>query len=205
MANRRDPMGMGLAMLNRIASSEMIDKLGLRKATERAVYQGAKSGFQAVGAASRTFKKAKGSGKPSRLSSHSSAGVYDLNPTEDQEMIVAVVKEFAEEAGRQLPKDYVFACFIYTALFDDEKEARQWGVKELSYRYDQDFSELVDKYCAYGSPERVKVYLSKYIEAGCNYFILAPIMPPDKRRQHLERYAAEVIPELSKLEPRRIV
>ena len=46
------------------------------------------------------------------------------------------VKEYAEEAGRQLPKDYVFACFIYTALFDDEKEARQWGVKELSYRYD---------------------------------------------------------------------
>ena len=100
MANRRDPMGIGLAVLNRIASSEMIDKLGLRKATERAVYQGAKSGFQAVGAASRTFKKNKGSGKPSRLSSHSSAGVYDLNPTEDQEMIVAVVKEFAEEVLR---------------------------------------------------------------------------------------------------------
>jgi probable F420-dependent oxidoreductase len=117
----------------------------------------------------------------------------------------AKVKELAEEAGRRLPSDYVFACFIYTALFDDEKEARQWGVKELSYRYDQDFSELVDKYCAYGSPERVKDYLSKYIDAGCNYFILAPIMPPDKRRQHLERYAAEVIPELSKLEPRRIV
>jgi alkylation response protein AidB-like acyl-CoA dehydrogenase len=93
-------MGIGLAVLNRIASSEMIDKLGLRKATERAVYQGAKTGFQAVGAASRTFKKAKGSGKPSRLSTQSSAGVYDLNPTEDQEMIVAVVKEFADEVLR---------------------------------------------------------------------------------------------------------
>ncbi|HUP99604.1 MAG TPA: acyl-CoA dehydrogenase family protein [Aeromicrobium sp.] len=100
MANRRDPMGIGLAVLNRIASSEMIDKLGLRKAAERAVYQGAKSGFQAVGAASRTFKKTKGSGNAARLSTHSSAGVYDLNPTEDQEMIVAVVKEFAAEVLR---------------------------------------------------------------------------------------------------------
>ena len=100
MASRRDPMGIGLAVLNRIASSPTLDKLGLRRATERAVYQGAKSGFQAVGAAGRTFKKVKGSGKPTRLARHSSAGVYDLNPTEDQEMIVAVVKEFAEEVLR---------------------------------------------------------------------------------------------------------
>jgi len=100
VANRRDPMGIGLAVLNRIASSPTLDRLGLRRATERAVYQGAKSGFQAVGAAGRTFKKVKGSGKPTRLSKHSSAGVYDLNPTEDQEMIVAVVKEFAAEVLR---------------------------------------------------------------------------------------------------------
>jgi hypothetical protein len=93
-------MGIGLAVLNRIASSPTIDRLGLRRATERAVYQGAKSGFQAAGAAGRTFKRVKGSGKPSRQSTHSSAGVYDLNPTEDQEMIVAVVKEFAEEVLR---------------------------------------------------------------------------------------------------------
>jgi alkylation response protein AidB-like acyl-CoA dehydrogenase len=93
-------MGIGLAVLNRIASSPTLDKLGLRRATERAVYQGAKSGFQAVGVASRTFKKVKGSGKPTRQASHSTAGVYDLNPTEDQEMIVAVVKEFAEEVLR---------------------------------------------------------------------------------------------------------
>jgi len=93
-------MGMGLAVLNRIASSPAIDKLGLRRAAERAVYQGAKSGFQAVAVAGRSFKKAKGSGKPARLSSGSGSGVYDLTPTEDQEMIVAVVREFAEEVLR---------------------------------------------------------------------------------------------------------
>ena len=52
-------MGIGLAVLNRIASSPTLDKLGLRRATERAVYQGAKSGFQAVGAAGRTFNTSK--------------------------------------------------------------------------------------------------------------------------------------------------
>lgn len=115
------------------------------------------------------------------------------------------VKEYAEEAGRELPKDYVFANFIYVALFDSEKEARDWGVKEMSYRYDQDFSQLVDKYCAYGPPERVKDHLAKYIEAGCNYLILAPIMPPDDRRDHLERLANEVLPDLRAMTPKAII
>ncbi|MEX0922450.1 MAG: LLM class flavin-dependent oxidoreductase [Rhodovibrionaceae bacterium] len=115
------------------------------------------------------------------------------------------VKEFAEEAGRTLPKDYTFACFIYVSLGDDEQAARQRGIEELSYRYDQDFSELVDKYCAYGSSARVADYLAKYIEAGANYLILAPIMPPDQRRSHLEQLATEVVPELNKIAPGKII
>lgn len=115
------------------------------------------------------------------------------------------VKEVAEGAGRKLPKDYTFACFIYVALFDDEKEARERGIKELSYRYNQDFSELVDKYCAYGSPQKVIDYLARYVEAGANYLILAPIMPPDQRRSHLDRLAREVVPALEKIEPGRVL
>lgn len=115
------------------------------------------------------------------------------------------VKDFAEEAGRELPKDYTFACFIYVSLYDDEQEARERGVKELSYRYDQDFSELVDKYCAYGSAQKVTDYIANYIDAGVNYFILAPIMPPDRRRQHLEKLAREVLPALERIEPARVI
>ena len=75
----------------------------------------------------------------------------------------------------------------------------------MSYRYDQDFAELVDKYCAYGPSERVIEYLSNYIDAGVNYFILAPIMPHDDRSTHLEKLAKEVIPELEKMEPGKIL
>ncbi len=100
MANRRDPMGIGLAVLNRIASSPVVDKLRLRASTEKAVYQGAKSGFKVAGAAGRTFKRAKGSGKPARLARTGDSGVFDLTPTEDQTMIVGVIKEFAAEVLR---------------------------------------------------------------------------------------------------------
>lgn len=115
------------------------------------------------------------------------------------------VKDYAGEIGRTLPKDYVFACFIYVALYDDVKEARERGVKELSYRYDQDFSELVDKYCAYGPPQKVVDYLADFIAAGANYLILAPIMPPDRRTEHLERIARDVVPALEKVQPGKVL
>jgi alkylation response protein AidB-like acyl-CoA dehydrogenase len=93
-------MGIGLAVLNRIASSPAIDKLGLRKATERAVYQGAKSGFQLAANANRTFKRVKGSGTPQRLGTTQDSGLFDLTPTEDQQMMVDVIGEFADEVLR---------------------------------------------------------------------------------------------------------
>ncbi|MFC5678808.1 acyl-CoA dehydrogenase family protein [Aeromicrobium endophyticum] len=100
MATRRDPMGIGLAVLNRIASSPTIDKLKLRKTTERAVYEGAKGGFRVAGATTRAFKRVKGGGKPARLARTSDSGVFDLQPTDDQQMIVGVIKEFAAEVLR---------------------------------------------------------------------------------------------------------
>lgn len=117
------------------------------------------------------------------------------------------VKQYAEEAGRVLPKDYVFACFIYIAMFDNVEEGRAWGVKELTYRYNQDFSErgLVDRYCAYGTDDMIVEYLQKYIEAGTNYLILAPIMPPEKRIEHLERLSRNIMPRLNKLTPTQII
>ncbi|MCL8250539.1 acyl-CoA dehydrogenase family protein [Aeromicrobium fastidiosum] len=105
MATRRDPMGIGLAVLNRIASSPTIDKLKLRKTTERAVYEGAKGGFRVAGATTRAFKRVKGGGKPARLARTSDSGVFDLEPTEDQQMIVGVVKEFAAEVLRPAAGD----------------------------------------------------------------------------------------------------
>ncbi|MFI5428646.1 acyl-CoA dehydrogenase family protein [Aeromicrobium sp. UC242_57] len=72
----------------------------LRKTTERAVYEGARGGFRVAGATSRAFKRVKGSGKPQRLNQPADAGVFDLEPTDDQQMIVGVIKEFSAEVLR---------------------------------------------------------------------------------------------------------
>lgn len=98
MAN--DPMGIGLQVLNRIAGLPVIDKLRLRKTTEKAVYHGARTGFQTAGVVNRTFKRAKGKGQPARLGSVKDSGVFDLTPTADQQMMVQVVSVFAARVLR---------------------------------------------------------------------------------------------------------
>ncbi len=100
MATSKDPMTLGLSVLNRIASLEVIDRLGLRESTERLVYHGSRRGFQAAAAGGRTFKKVTGSGAPTRLQRSTGTGVFDLTPTEDQQMIVGVIEEFAAQVLR---------------------------------------------------------------------------------------------------------
>ena len=97
---RKDPMVRGLIALNKLAGSTVLDKFNLRKPAEQAVYHGTRSGFVAIGKAQRTFAKKKGSGSAERPADWTPSGVYDLNPTEDQQMMVDVITEFATEVLR---------------------------------------------------------------------------------------------------------
>jgi probable F420-dependent oxidoreductase len=115
------------------------------------------------------------------------------------------VKRIAREAGRTLPADYVWACFVFISVDDDVAKARQAAIADMSTRYAQDFTGLVDKYCAHGPPDRVAEHLARYVAAGVNYFILAPVVPPDRRRDHLERIATDVLPAIRGMVPSPVV
>ncbi|MGZ4453382.1 MAG: acyl-CoA dehydrogenase family protein, partial [Nocardioides sp.] len=62
-AESRDPMGYLLAGLSRFAQSELLDRVGLRKQTEQAVFTTTSNGFKVVAAAGRQFKKTGSKGK----------------------------------------------------------------------------------------------------------------------------------------------
>ena len=96
----RDAMGAGLAMLTKLAQAPLIDRLGLRKQTERAVYETSKAGFRAVGAANRTFSAVQKRNAPARPTGAPERGQFDLTPTDEQEMIVEATAEFAAEQLR---------------------------------------------------------------------------------------------------------
>ena len=115
---KRDATGAVMRVLTRFTGSELADKYGLGPKVDRVAYQSTKSGMRTLGAVNRQFKKLKGSGKPVRLPSQTAdennqpnteakpgSAPFDLNPDEDQDMIVAAVREFAEERLRPVAEE----------------------------------------------------------------------------------------------------
>jgi alkylation response protein AidB-like acyl-CoA dehydrogenase len=100
-AETRDPIGYLVAGLSKMAQSDLIDRIGLRKTAEQAVFTTTRSGFKAMTTASRTFARAgKRGAQGVRVDPAKRPGVFDLTPTEDEQMLVDVVGEFAEEVVR---------------------------------------------------------------------------------------------------------
>ena len=67
-------MGLGLRALGRLAGSDVVDRLGVRKPAEKVLYRATRDGFKAAGAAGRTFKSVNGGRKAQRLPSTTSTG-----------------------------------------------------------------------------------------------------------------------------------
>jgi hypothetical protein len=93
-------MGFGLRTLNRLAGSEVLDRLKLRKHVERLVFTSSKNGFRTATAAGRTFKKAQSLGKPARQSPGKPKGLFDVTPDDEQQMFQEAVRDFAEAKVR---------------------------------------------------------------------------------------------------------
>jgi alkylation response protein AidB-like acyl-CoA dehydrogenase len=102
-------MGFGLRALNRLAGSDLLDRIRLRKQAERALFQGTKGGFRTATAAGRTFKAAQQLGKPARQKKGRSKGLFDLTPDDEQQMF--------QEGGRAFAADQIRPA----ALEADEK------------------------------------------------------------------------------------
>jgi alkylation response protein AidB-like acyl-CoA dehydrogenase len=99
----RDPIGIAVLALNKMAQSPLLDKLKMRRSTEAVVFNATRGGFKVAASASRTFsKKGKKGAAGVKTPSAQPKGLFDLKPTEDEQMLVDVVSEFAAEAIRPL-------------------------------------------------------------------------------------------------------
>jgi alkylation response protein AidB-like acyl-CoA dehydrogenase len=107
----RDPIGLAVAALGAVARSDLIDRIGLRRQAEQAVFTVTRSGFRTMTTASRTFARHGKKGAPGvRAASATRPGVFDLTPTEDEQMLVDVVSEFADEVVRPAAAEANEAC-----------------------------------------------------------------------------------------------
>ena len=87
--------GLGLALITKIAGSDVIDQLKLRKLIERSLYQGSKAGFKALSQSQKVFKGTPSANKE-RLPSQSK-NLFDLSLTEEQQMTRDMILGFAQE------------------------------------------------------------------------------------------------------------
>lgn len=107
----KDAVGYALGALNSLASSNVLDKVGLRSFFERMSYTLTKTGFRVLTTTARAFKSQNKLDKPQRLNAPGhTTDLFDLNITDEQQMIRDSVKGFATEvlraSGEQADNDH---------------------------------------------------------------------------------------------------
>jgi alkylation response protein AidB-like acyl-CoA dehydrogenase len=95
----------GLRTISLLAGSELLDRFGMRKPLERALYRGSRNGFRASVAAGRTFTAARKLARPARQPRARAAGLFDLNPDDEQAMLCEAISDFAASAVRPAAAD----------------------------------------------------------------------------------------------------
>src|SRR5207342_1360837 len=121
-------MGLGLRWLNRLAGSDLLDRIRIRKQVERALFSGTKNGFRTATAAGRTFKAAQRLGKPARQATGKPRSLFDLSPDDEQQMLQEGVRDFAEAKLRPAAKQADFDKSAPSELLD---QANELGVNML--------------------------------------------------------------------------
>jgi hypothetical protein len=81
----RDPIGYAVAAMNKLAQSDLLDRVGLRRQAEQTVFTVTRGGFRTATTAGRVFARAGTRGTTGRRAATApSRGVFDLTPTEDE-------------------------------------------------------------------------------------------------------------------------
>ena len=106
----RDAMGVGLALIRRLAASPVVDRLRLRKPAERAVFEASKLGFRTLGAVNRRFAAVQSRSSAQRPSRPPGSDLFDLTPSDEQRMIGDAATEFAAEQLRPVAAEADVAC-----------------------------------------------------------------------------------------------
>ncbi|HZR37323.1 MAG TPA: acyl-CoA dehydrogenase family protein [Nevskia sp.] len=122
MSLANNAMGLGLRALNRLAGLPVVDRLGLRKPAEKVLYQATRTGFRTVGALNRGFNATRKLSQPARLPSGRAPELFDLTPSEEQQMLRDAVQGFALEQLRTQAAAADTACAAPAELLRQSAE-----------------------------------------------------------------------------------
>jgi alkylation response protein AidB-like acyl-CoA dehydrogenase len=103
-------MAVGLRALNRLAASDLLDRLNLREPTERLIAGASKSTAQTAARAGRTFAAAQKLSGPARQPKKPRTDLFDIEPDEEQRMLQDAVREFGLDRLRKVAEQADTDC-----------------------------------------------------------------------------------------------
>jgi alkylation response protein AidB-like acyl-CoA dehydrogenase len=120
---------LGLRAVRTLASSDLLDRLRARDGATRVLHRASRDGFRAAATASRTFASAQRKlAKPARLTP-AKPDLFDLTPTDEQQLLQATLREFAAERLRPAAPAADAACATPPDLL---AEATELGIAMLA-------------------------------------------------------------------------
>ena len=118
-------MAVGLRALNLVASSSAIDRLGLRDPAVKLVRQASRTTGQTAARAGRTFAAVQRLSRPARQPAARRSDLFDLTPTDEQQLLRDSVGEFALAEIRTAAAEADDRCSTPTELL---KQANELGL-----------------------------------------------------------------------------
>jgi len=107
---------------------------------------------------------------------------------------MTALTEAAERHNRD-PETIVRALFQFVCV-DRGDRARRRTIDQLGSYYQQDFTDLVDRYCVMGTAAQCVERLGHYIDEGAQYVVLVPVGATDRpaRLAQVEVFGQQIIP-----------
>jgi hypothetical protein len=115
-------MAAGLRALNRFASSQVVDRLGLREPAERFLHGASKTTVRTAASAGRTFSAAQKLTRPARQPRAKTSDLFDLTPTDEQQMLRESVRDFGLEKLRPAAEQADAECQTPVELLSQANE-----------------------------------------------------------------------------------
>src|SRR5947208_15531683 len=103
-------MAVGLKAINALAGSDLIDRLGLRQPAERFLHGASKTTMRTATRAGRTFAAAQKLSRPARQPRARRTDLFDLTPTDEQQMLRDSVRDFGREKLRPVAQAADAGC-----------------------------------------------------------------------------------------------
>jgi alkylation response protein AidB-like acyl-CoA dehydrogenase len=115
-------MAVGLRALNRLAASTLVDRFGLREPTERFLHGASKTTMRTAASAGRSFAAAQKLSGPVRQPRTGERGMFDLRPSDEQQMLTESVRDFSLAKLRPAAQAADEACATPSELLAQANE-----------------------------------------------------------------------------------